>query len=406
MRKAGGIASAGLALMVSACSGSQTPPPSDPTPAAPPQKPAPDKAGTPKAQDASAAGVVAGPPLDTLPVTEEMAARALTAFRISCPALVKRNDRSGLSEGNDWREACDAAANVAPGAARNFFLNHFAAVRVGDGKAFATGYYEPEIRAARNRGGVYQTPIYARPADLVDVDLGRFSESLSGKHVRGRVDGTDLVPYYDRAEIEEGALDGRGLELAWAADPVEVFFLQIQGSGRLRLPDGSVIRIGYAGQNGRSYTGIGRLMLDRGLIGRDQASMQGMVAWLHANPEQGRAIMRENKSFVFFRVLDGPGPLGALGLPVTARASVAADPDFVPLGAPVFLTTDRGEANGLWVVQDTGGAIKGANRFDTFWGAGDSAREIAGGMSARGTSYILLPKAAAERAIAHGTPGS
>jgi len=165
-----------------------------------------------------------------------------------------------------------------------------------------------------------------------------------------------------------------------------------------------VVRIGYAGQNGRDYTGIGKLMKDRGLLGPGQTSMQGIVAWLRANPEQGRVIMRENKSFVFFKELDGAGPLGAMGYPVAGWTSVAADPKFVPLGAPLFLSADRTDATGLWVAQDTGGAIKGANRIDTFWGAGDDARAIAGGMAARGTAWLLLPKGTLARLTAAQPP--
>lgn len=204
------------------------------------------------------------------------------------------------------------------------------------------------------------------------------------------MDGSNFVPYFDRTAIEQGMLAQRAPIIAWAADPVELFFLQIQGSGRLRLSDGSVMRIGYDSQNGRDYTGIGALMRERGLLAPGQTSMQGIVAWLHAHPEEGRAIMRENKSYVFFREQQG-APLGALGLPVTGGVSAAADPKFVPLGAPVFLSMDRTDATGLWITQDTGGAIRGSNRFDTFWGAGDDARAIAGGMSARGTAFLLLP---------------
>ncbi len=199
------------------------------------------------------------------------------------------------------------------------------------------------------------------------------------------------MPYFDRGEIDRGALEGHAPVIAWAADPIEVFFLQIQGSGRLRAPDGSVMRIGFAGQNGRDYTGIGALMRDRGLLAPGQASMQGIMAYLHAHPDEGRAIMDENKSFVFFRELTGNGPLGAMGQPVTGGVSAATDPAFVPLGAPVFLSMDRAEATGLWVTQDTGGAIKGPNRFDTFWGAGEDARAIAGGMASHGTAFVLVP---------------
>ncbi|MDG5489202.1 murein transglycosylase A [Sphingomonas sp. BGYR3] len=356
------------------------------TPIAPAIAPAVDASIT----TAAAATLTPGPAIDSLPISESVAARALAAFRISCPSLIRRTDASGLTRGADWQPACSAAAGASD--ARRFFAERFETVQVADGKAFATGYYEPEIAGSRRQEGPYQTPVYARPTDLVDVALGDFSDDLKGKTIRGRVQGTSLVPYHDRTAIEEGALAGRGLEIGWAADPIELFFLQIQGSGRLRLPDGGVLRIGYAGQNGRTYTGIGALMRDRGLLAPGQASMQGIMQWLREHPEEGRALMRENKSYVFFRELTGPGPLGALGLPVTGQASVAADPKFVPLGAPVFLSMDRTDATGLWVAQDTGGAIRGPNRFDTFWGAGDDARAIAGGMSARGTAFILVPR--------------
>lgn len=343
-----------------------------------------------KGPNAKSAGVLPGPDFASFGITKDSANRALATFRISCGSLQKRTDGSGLTQGADWSAACKAAGETSDATA--FFEQNFDVVQVGDGKTLATGYYEPEIAGSRVQSSIYNAPIYKRPADIIDVDLGQFSDDLKGKRIRGRVKGNSLIPYADRAEIEEGWLAGRGLELAWAADPVEFFFLQVQGSGRLRLPDGSVMRIGYDGQNGRDYTGIGKLMRDRGLLGPGQTSMQGIMAYLRANPEEGRAIMRENKSWVFFKELTGAGPLGALGLPVTGGSTVAADPQFVPLGAPVILSTDRAEANGIWVAQDTGGAIKGANRFDTFWGAGSVARTTAGGMSARGSAFLLLPK--------------
>jgi membrane-bound lytic murein transglycosylase A len=166
----------------------------------------------------------------------------------------------------------------------------------------------------------------------------------------------------------------------------------------LLLPDGQVMRIGYADQNGREYVAIGRLLRERGILPPGGASMDAIIAWMREQPDGGRSLMRENPSYIFFKELTGPGPLGALNVPVTTRASVAADPKFVPLGAPVFLTLDRREASGLWVAQDTGGAIKGANRFDTFWGAGESARITAGGMAAKGQALLLLPKGVAARA--------
>ena len=281
-----------------------------------------------------------------------------------------------------------------------FFANHLELAQVGEGSAFATGYFEPRIAGSRSPGPGYAVPIYGVPDDLIEADLSLFSETLAGRRVRGRVEKRKFIPYHDRAAIEDGALAGRGLEIAWAADPIDMFFLEIQGSGQLELPDGGIVRIGYAGQNGREYVAIGKLMKERGLLAPGGTSMQAIVAWLRAYPAEGRAIMRENKSHIFFRILEGPGPIGALGHPVTPQATVAADPKFVPLGAPVVLVTDRPEANGIWVAQDTGGAIKGANRFDTFWGAGPEAVAAAGDLASPGTALILLPKTSVARALA------
>ena len=340
-------------------------------------------------------GVIAGPDIASLAITTDAAIRSREAFRLSCPALLRRVDLSGLTRGKDWAQACRAA--VDDGDALQFFREQFEAVQIGSGRAFATGYYEPEIAGSRTRDAAHRVPVYARPADLVDVDLGKFSETLKGRMVRGRIAGGAFVPYLDRGAIDDGALHTQAVPIAWAADYVEFFFLQVQGSGRLRLPDGQVMRIGYAGQNGHDYTGIGALMRSRGLLAPGQASMQGIMTWLRANPAEGMAIMRANKSYVFFRELTGAGPVGSLGVAVTARTSIAADVAFVPLGAPVWLDLDRNEADGLWIAQDTGGAIKGVNRFDTFWGAGDAARQVAGGMSARGTALIFVPRGTLQR---------
>lgn len=396
-------------LLLSACSGGIVPKGGV---AAPATRPAPDSAAKPEPAtplpplaaavptgeilNAASAGVVRGPAIGGLSVDPRKTDLALAAFRTSCPGLLRRTDGSGLTQASDWQEACDAAKTWS-GDAISFFAAHMEAVQVGEGKAFVTGYFEPEIAGARTQQPGYDVAIYKRPADLIDVDLGVFSEDLKGKSIRGKVQGTKFIPYDERAAIVDGALAGRGLEIAWAADPIDFFFLQIQGSGRLRLPDGGVMRIGYESQNGRGYTGIGRLMKDRGLI--TDGSMQGIVKYLRENPEEGKKIMNENKSFIFFRELTGAGPLGAMGYPVVGEASVAVDPRFVPLGAPVWLSLDRAEPNGVWVAQDTGGAIKGANRFDSFWGAGNRARAVAGGMAARGSALVFLPKAAVARLI-------
>ena len=381
------------ALLLAACAAQPTPPPVTPSPI-PTPTPSPVVPVTPPPPaNALAAGIALVPPAPT--IYDQWAERALAAFRASCPVLVRRSDASGLAQGPDWAPLCDEAARVYPEQAAAFFRDRFDWVRVGNGKAFATGYYEPEIEGSRVPLPGY-VPIYRLPQDLISCT------KPDGTTGRGRVDETGTcVLYFTRAEIEDGALANRGLELAWAKDPVDLFFLEIQGSGRIRFPDGSVMRVGYAGQNGREYVAIGRLLRERGILPPGGANMQAIKAWIAANPDQGRELMRENLSYIFFKELTGPGPVGALNVPVTPHGTVAADPKFVPLGAPVYLAVDRPEAYGLWVAQDTGGAIKGPNRFDTFWGAGPEATQTAGGMAANGVAYVLLPKGAAARALAH-----
>lgn len=367
------------ALLLAGCATQRPVPP--PVIAPPPIQPVP--VPLPPAT-AAAAGVAIETPRA---IDSAAAERALDAFRLSCPVLVRRSDSSGLTQAADWTNLCSEAAALAPGGAAGFFQTRFAWLRVGDGKAFATGYFEPEIRGSRTRQPGYEVPIYAIPTDLVKCTR---ADGTSG---RGMLDPTgQCVAYPDRAAIEAGAIAGRGLEIAWAADPVELFFLEVQGSGRLALPDGGVMRIGYAGQNGRDYVAIGRLLRQRNLLAPGKATMAGIVEWIRTHPVEGKALMRENPSYVFFMEVIGAGPLGSLGLPVTPRASIAADPKFVPLGAPVMLELDRPEANGLWIAQDVGGAIKGANRVDTFWGAGAAAQATAGGMSASGRAWVLVPR--------------
>ena len=325
------------------------------------------------------------------------------AFRASCPALQKRADTSGLTQPGDWAAPCAAAATAAD--PHVFFATAFTAVAIGDGRGLDTGYYEPDLAASPVPAPGYAVPIYRRPPDLIDLDLGTFDTGLTGKHIRGRIAGSRFVPYYDRAAIDGGALAGRGLELAWAADPYAAFFLEIQGSGRLALPDGSVVRVGYDGQNGHAYTGIGKLLRDSGALGPGQATMAGIIGWLRAHPADAPAILHANRSKVFFKVLNLPadrGPPGALGVPLTARVSAAADPLFVPLGSPLWLDTTVAGApfRTVVVAQDTGGAIKGANRIDLFWGSGDAAGAVAGGITATGSVTLLLPPTAAARLLA------
>ncbi|WP_157573068.1 murein transglycosylase A [Novosphingobium sp. AAP83] len=346
---------------------------------------------------AALTGITNGPMPAGLGFKAENTAAALGTFVQSCGRLTKRADSSGLTRPEDWSSACAAARSWPSGDATRFFSTYFETAEVGDGNAFVTGYFEPEIAGVRQRQPGFDVPIYKLPPDLVRAKKGDAQPLPDGRMPLGRYDDAGVfTQYFDRAQIDSGALTGKGLEIGWAADPVEVFFLQIQGSGRLRAPDGSVIRIGFAGQNGQAYVGIGSVMRERGLIGsapgQYSGSMQGIQQYLRDFPAEGRALMRMNRSYVFFRELVGAGPIGALSVPIVGRSTVAVDPAYVPLGAPVWLQLDLKDASGLWVAQDTGGAIRGANRFDTFWGAGAEAREIAGGMSARGRAVILLPK--------------
>jgi membrane-bound lytic murein transglycosylase A len=289
--------------------------------------------------------------------------------------------------------------------ARGFFEDWFQPYWVTDAGAadgLFTGYYEPLLFGSRDAGGRYTVPLYRAPADLVRVDLGRFDPELSGYSISGRIEGNQFVPYYSRAEIEAGALDGRGLELLWVDDAVDKFFLQIQGSGQVRLADGSLTRVGYAGQNGHPYRAIGRDLIELGALERAEVSLQSIRAWLEANPSSATTIMDRNRSYIFFEERRdlGPddGPLGAQGVPLTAGRSLAVDLRHIPLGAPLWLETTVPWPEGpapfrhLMIAQDTGGAIDGIVRGDVFFGAGARAEAAAGRMKSGGRYAILLPK--------------
>jgi len=302
----------------------------------------------------------------------------------------------------DWRKVCADAALIRPGnrtEAQYFFESRFTPYRAHDtsgARGLFTGYYEPELRGAWKQDGTHRYPIYARPKDLVSVDLGRFRPEWKGEHLAGHVSGNEFVPYATRADIEAGALKGRQLELLWVDDPIDAFFLHIQGSGRVVLPDGSAVRIGYAGRNGHRYTPIGRELVAMGAFPPDKVSMQTIRAWLAANPLAGHELMERNKSYIFFRVLTEDGPVGAEDVPLTPGRSLAVDPAFVPLGIPIWLATTepggRTPLRRLVISQDTGSAIKGPVRGDLFVGFGAAAGAIAGAMRQDGVYYLLLPK--------------
>lgn len=344
--------------------------------------------------------------------TQDRHAEFLPALARSCARLARLPDDRDLGlagRARDWRDVCAAAARIAPGdhaAARMFLETSFRAFAIADEasgpEGLFTGYYEPDLRGSQTRQGRYTIPLHARPADLVTVDLGEFRPELRGQRVAGAVQNGALRPYAARDRINAGALDGRTDVLVWVDDPVDAFFLEIQGSGRVTLPDGRVLRLGFAAQNGHPYVAIGRTLIERGALTRENVSMQSIRAWLAANPAEARAVMETNPSYVFFRVLEGDGPLGSEGVALTPGRSLAVDRAFLPMGVPVWLDAEdpldpSARVRRAMMAQDTGGAIRGVVRGDVFWGSGNDAAERAGRMRARGRYWLLLPIAVMPR---------
>lgn len=319
---------------------------------------------------------------------------ALAALRKSCAPLAAKE--------KSWRSSCAALAAVPAGddaAARAYFEDYFTpyAASGSDGEeGLFTGYYEPELRGSPHKTKRFRYPLWQRPKDLINIDLGLFKPEWKGKRIAGKVRKNALVPYDDRAAIEQNSLKGRAKVLLWVDDPVDAFFLAVQGSGRVRLPDGKIIQVGYDGANGRSYVAIGRALAEMDEIGRP-VTMEEIRAWLDVNPERAQGIMNLNPSYVFFRHLKGAEAVGAEGVELTPRRSLAVDPAFVKLGSPLWLDTQNADGaplQRLMVAQDTGGAIKGPVRGDFFWGSDEEAAAQAGAMQSRGRYYILLPKGA------------
>jgi membrane-bound lytic murein transglycosylase A len=332
---------------------------------------------------------------------EDSASEAWTAFLLGCSTLVKRTA---------WQAVCrDAMAMPAPdeATARGFFEKRFqpyqATQEDGSTEGLVTGYYEPLLKGDRVHTARARFPLYAAPDDLITVDLASIYPELKNLRLRGRLAGNKLVPYPTRKEIEAPAPDDNGFSfkgqpIAWAEDPVDLFFLQVQGSGRIELPDGSHMRVGYADQNGYPYQSIGKLLVERGELKLEQASMQGIKDWGAKHPDRLQELLASNPSFVFFRELPNAlsGPLGSLGVPLSGGRSIAVDTHFIPLGAPVFLATTQPNSslplNRLVMAQDTGSAIRGGVRADFFWGFGDAAGELAGRMKQRGRMWVFLPR--------------
>ncbi len=338
---------------------------------------------------------------------EDDPAAALPALLKSCQAMAGRKDDQPLGldmTAADWRAICADAAGLAPGDARHFFETRFVPFRAtnhGETEGLFTGYYEAALKGSRQPGEHYRTPLYKKPPDLIQVDLGQFRPNLKGERIAGKVSGGKLVPYADRSAIEAGALAGQGLELIWVDDPVDAFFLEIQGSGRVLLEDGSTVRVGFDGQNGWPYVAIGRVLAEEG-VPKDDITMPFLRHWIADHGVDGQALMDKNPSYVFFKELKGDGPQGAEGVTLTAGRSAAIDRSFLALGLPVWVdTSDPTESGGrlrrLLIAQDTGGAIRGPVRADLFFGYGDDAANHAGVLKGRGSLWVLLPAEAAAR---------
>jgi membrane-bound lytic murein transglycosylase A len=332
---------------------------------------------------------------------------AWPAFIVQCPTLLAQAASKTL-----WRDVCTAASLSTPdndAKARAFFESHFTPyrVRADDGRdtALVTGYYEPLLRGSRHRDERYRYPLYAPPDDLLRIELAEIFPELENRRVRGRIDGKRVVPYWSRSDIDAGRATLAGKELAWVDDALDAFFLHIQGSGRVALVEGGTLRVGYADQNGQPFRSIGRVLVERGELTLEGASMQTIKQWGRDHPDKLPSLLEENPSYVFFReIVPDPnaaidGPIGSLGVPLLAQRTIAVDPRAIPLGAPVYLATtypssERPLAR-LVMAQDTGGAIRGALRADFFWGFGDDAGEQAGRMKQPGTMWLLWPKGAA-----------
>lgn len=324
-------------------------------------------------------------------------APAWNAFLKSCGPL--RTQR-------EWQQVCNLAAAV-PASPSNavitkFFEQNFAPHQVvnadGSVNGLVTGYYEPLLRGSRTPSERYRYPLYSAPEDLITIDLSEVYPELKNKRMRGRLIGNKVVPYHSRSDIEQDSSVLKGRELVWVDDLVDVFFLHIQGSGQVRLENGETMRIGYADQNGHPFRSVARVLMERGELKLGQTSMQGIKAWARRHPDRVHFYLNENPSYVFFKELprDLTGPIGTLGVPLTAERSIAIDPRVIPLGVPVYLSTtypsSQQPLNRIVLAQDTGGAINGGVRADFFWGFGDGAGEQAGVMKQRGKMWVLLPK--------------
>ena len=333
---------------------------------------------------------------------------AFPALQRSCRSILKKvnrqhNSQKKLNKRSGWQKVCDqiTANNFGEESFREFLKSKFKAYKIryrGSDEGLFTGYYEPTLDGSLKPSRDYNTPIYPKPADLIHVNLSEWKDLLDSSRIFGRVVGRKLKPYFSRSDISKGALDGEISPILWLKSDIDAFFLHIQGSGRVVLPDGEVYRLGYAGKNGQKYYPIGRYLVEIGAISKEDISMQSIKKWLNENPGKKEDVMNMNPSYVFFRELKGKeGPIGAQGVGLTSGRSLAVDRRYSKLGAPVWLSANFRDEDGrkiqrLMVAQDTGGAIKGPIRGDVFWGSGKTAERLAGTMKAKGRMYVFYPK--------------
>jgi len=322
--------------------------------------------------------------------------QAWSAWIHGCEKLIKLDD---------WRNVCEQAMNLSSPTNNEvikYLHTHFDVYKAnnedGSKQGLITGYYQPLLKGSRSQSGKYKIPLYSPPQDLITVDLSKIYPELKYKRLRGRVEGNKLIPYFTREEIAKKNYPLQGNELLWVKNPVEAFFLEIQGSGVIKFEDGSTTQVGYADQNGHPYRSMGLALIRQGELKRHRVSMQSIKYWAKKNKSKLQRFLNANPSTVFFRELPQglPGPIGALGVPITSERSVAIDRRYIPLGAPIFLSTTEPNSNisldKLMIAQDTGGAINGGVRADFYWGQGKSAGAKAGRMKQSGEIWVMLPK--------------
>ena len=346
---------------------------------------------------------------------EDDHARALEAFQISCRRIVSYPDTRNMGDYGtalDWKPGCEKAFELDPVAAKSFFETNFTALSfIGEDTGLFTGYYAPLYQGSREKNETYDAPLYMVPNDLQAINLGDFDQRLKGRSIVGEVRDNKFVPYKERKEIDQGALENKNLELVWLEKTEETFFLQIQGSGFIELEDGEIMHLGYAQRNGRPYRAIGQYLIESGDVAREDMSLQAILDWITENPSEADELMWKNPSYVFFQERDTDKPVGSLGVGLTPGRSLAVDREFIPLGIPLWLetyqeieATDQNivkspHLNRLVIAQDTGGAIKGKIRGDVYWGIGQEAEIKAGPMKDGGTYFLLVPKTVAQNLL-------